>query len=126
MTNNIANINRAFYQEGNNNTAYRNFIFSLKSQKTRSEYIRSLHYYMAWLKMDVLRDDDNYDKLLHKDPKLITSDIIGFILYLKDNKKLSPATISACIAALRHFYNMNDMVDLKWKKINSIKGNTTT
>ena len=92
MTNNIANINRAFYQEGNNNTAYRNFIFSLKSQKTRSEYIRSLHYYMAWLKMDVLRDDDNYDKLLHKDPKLITSDIIGlyFISKITKNYLLQP------------------------------------
>lgn len=130
MTNNIANVNRAFYQEGNNITAYRNFTFSLKSKKTRSEYIRSLHYYMAWLKMDVLRgekDDDNdnnsnYDKLLHKDPRLITSDIIGFIIYLKDNKKLSPATISAYIAGLRHFYNINDMEDLKWKKINSFKG----
>jgi integrase len=73
---------------------------------------------MAWLKMDVLRDDDNYDKLLRKDPKLITSDIIGFILYIKDNKKLSPATISAYIAALRLFYNMNDMEDLKWRTNN--------
>jgi integrase len=121
MTNNIANINRAFYQEGSS-IAYGNFMHSLRSPKTRSEYVCSLHYYMAWLKMDVLRDDDNYDKLLRKDPKLITSDIIGFILYLKDNKKLSPATISAYIAALRHFYNMNDMEDLKWKKINSFKG----
>ena len=61
MTNNIANINRAFYQEGSS-IAYRNFMHSLRSPKTRSEYVRSLHYYMAWLKMDVLRDDDNYDK----------------------------------------------------------------
>jgi hypothetical protein len=41
-----------------------------------------LRYFMAWLKMDVLNDDNynNYEKLLHKDPKLITSDIIDFII----------------------------------------------
>jgi integrase len=104
--------------------AYRNFIHSLKSPKTRFEYIRSLRYYMAWLKLDVLSDNSSssYDKLLQKDPKLITSDIIEFIIYLKDRRKLSPATVTTYISAIRHFYDMNDIDQLKWKKINSFKG----
>jgi hypothetical protein len=112
-------------------SAYRNFIFSIKSPKTRLEYTCLLRYFMAWLKMDVLNDDNynNYEKLLHKDPKLITSDIIDFIIYLKYKKRLSPASVSSHIAALHHFYDMNDIGDqLKWKKINSFKGeyyNTT-
>jgi site-specific recombinase XerD len=103
---------------GSSSSAYRNFIHSLRSPKTRLEYLRSLRYYMDWLKMDV---DNDYDKLLQKDPKLIASDIIDFIIYLKDHKKLAPASVSSHIAALRHFYDFND-IDLKWKKINSFKG----
>ena len=43
------------------------------------------------------------------------------IIYCKDQKKLSPASINAYVAAVRHFYEMNN-IDLKWKKINSFKG----
>jgi heme oxygenase len=75
---------------------------------------------MAWLKLDVTAVD-NYEKLLQKDPKLIASDIIDFIIYLKDHKKLAPASVGSDIAALRHFYDFND-IDLRWKKINSFKG----
>ena len=102
----------------NNNTAYRNFIHSVPSPKTRREYLKSLRYYMSWLKVK----NDDYDSLLLKqDPKLIAADIINFIIYLKDRRKLALATIAARVAALHHFYDMND-IELKWKKINSFKG----
>ena len=71
---------------------------------------------MSWLSVY-----DNYDAMLQKDPRLIASDIIDFIIYLRNEKKLAPATINMQIAALRHFFEMND-VDLKWNKINSFKG----
>jgi integrase len=102
--------------------AYRNFIHSLKSPKTRADYLRSLGYYMSFLKVKLQEErNDSYEKLLQQDPKIIASDIIDFIIHLKDQKKVSPATVNSYVAAIRHFYDMNE-VDLKWKKINSFKG----
>ena len=98
-----------------NHIAYRNFVHSIKSPRTCIEYVRSLRIYMSWLSVY-----DNYDAMLQKDPRLIASDIIDFIIYLRNEKKLAPATINMQIAALHHFYEMND-VDLKWNKINSFK-----
>jgi hypothetical protein len=73
---------------------------------------------MNWL--SIVDDDDNYDTMLQKDPRLIASDIIDFIIYLRNEKKLAPASINIQIAALHHFYEMND-VELKWNKIKSFK-----
>jgi hypothetical protein len=51
----------------------------------------------------------DHDTILRKDPKLIASEIIDYIIYLKNEKKLAPATISTQIAAIHHFYEMNDI-----------------
>ena len=71
---------------------------------------------MNWLSIV----DDDYDTMLQKDPRLIASDIIDFMIFLRNEKKLAPASINIQIAALHHFYEMND-VELKWNKINSFK-----
>ena len=62
-----------------------------------------------------------YHKLLDKDPRLIQADIIDYILHLRNTKNLAPATITAYVAAVKHFYDINE-IELKWKKINSFKG----
>jgi integrase len=99
----------------NNDTIpYRNFIHSIKSPRTRKEYAKSLRFYMNWL---LIYD---YNTILQKDPRLIASDIIDFIIYLKNDRKLAPATINLHVAALHHFYEMND-VELRWSKIKSFK-----
>lgn len=98
-----------------NEIAYRNFIHSMKSARTRTDYTRSLKYYMNWLSVY------DYNAILQKDPKLIASDIIEFIVYLRDERTLAPGTINGMIAALHHFYEIND-VELKWNKINMFKG----
>jgi hypothetical protein len=59
----------------------------------------------------------DYDTILQKDPKLIASDIIEYVIYLQDEKKLAPATVNTQIGALHHFYEIND-VELKWSKTN--------
>jgi site-specific recombinase XerD len=106
----------------NNSLAYRNFVHSIKSPRTREGYIKSLRLYMNWLSLS--NDDDNdsgdYNTILQKDPRLIASDIIDYIIYLRNEKKLAPATVSKDVAALHHFYEMND-IELKWNKINSFK-----
>jgi hypothetical protein len=57
----------------NNNLAYRNFVHSIKSPRTRQEYIKSLRAYMNWLSLY------EYDTILQKDPRFIASDIIETI-----------------------------------------------
>src|SRR5919108_820891 len=53
--------------------------------------------------------------------KLIQSTIIGYILHLKEEKILSPQSLAISTAALKHFYDMNDVI-LNWKKINRFIG----
>ena len=67
----------------NHHIAYRNFVHSIKSPTTRKVYIRSLRVYMNWLSIY----DDNYDAMLQKDSRLIASDIIDFIIYLRNEDR---------------------------------------
>jgi integrase len=93
-----------------------NFVESLKSAKTKENYIHSVGYLQDFLK--VSRDD--YLSLLTGDPLLIQSRIIDFITCCK-SKGLAPATIHVNLAAVKHFYEMND-IELKWKKIHRYEG----
>lgn len=52
------------------------------------------------------------------------SEIIDYILYLKETKKLAPHTLYSYVNAVRHFFEMNDITDLNWKKISKFKGKT--
>jgi integrase len=64
-------------------------------------------------------NDNDYDKLLNKDVKLIQMDICDFITHFKSSHR--SAAISYYVAAINKFYSMND-VTLNWKKINSYRG----
>jgi integrase len=64
-------------------------------------------------------NDNDYDRLLDKDVKLIQMDICDFITLFKSSHK--SAAISYYVAAISKFYSMND-VTLNWKKINSYRG----
>jgi hypothetical protein len=73
--------------------------------------------------MDYLNiDKEDYDKLLTSDPRMIQSRIIGFILYCKDTRQLLSSMIRGNVADIKHFYEMNDVESLKWKKINAFQG----
>jgi integrase len=95
--------------------AFRNFSQTCRSPQTRHGYTVALHYFMDYLKTP----HTEYDKLLDKDPKLIQMDICDYVLHLKE-KQLSAATVSMYLAAVRKFYDMND-IGLHWKKIHSFK-----
>jgi integrase len=64
---------------------------------------------------------DDYDALVSADPKMIQSNVINFIVWCRNTKKLSPSSTKAHIAAVHKFYEMNDF-DLRWKKINNYQG----
>jgi integrase len=63
----------------------------------------------------------DYEELITKDVKVIQKNIIDFLIYCKEIYKLSPATIHSYLAAIKRFYDMNDIV-LNWKKIKAYQG----
>jgi integrase len=102
----------------NSNQYYRNFINSCKSEATKNDYRNCLGYFMDYLQLVPLQD---YDKLIEgRDVKIIQADIIDWITHLKDIEKKSPATINIYVAAVKHFYAMND-ITLNNRRINAFK-----
>ena len=94
---------------------YKNFISSLDSEVTKNGYRYSLRYFMRFLKID------NYNDLLKIEPAKLEGIIRDFIVNMRQDRKLSPSTVSVRIAAIAHFFEMND-VDLRWKKLKKFKG----
>lgn len=76
----------------------------------------ALRFFMDYLHLPY----DAYDKLLETEPKLIQMDICDFITHLRKSGH-SPASVSTYLAAIRKFYDMND-IDLHWRKIHSFEG----
>jgi integrase len=94
--------------------AYDNFINSIKSQVTRDRYVYCLKRYVKYLK-------EGGHHLLQQDAKIVESNIIKYVVWLKQDQKLSAITINLYLAAVLHFYAMNDVV-LNRKKISRYVG----
>jgi integrase len=67
------------------------------------------------------RKVENCDQLLEEDPKIIQSQLIDYIISLREENKLSATTINTKMSAIKKFYDTNDL-ELKWKKIKSYVG----
>ena len=101
----------------NSNQYYRNFINSCRSEATKRHYHESLGYFMKYMNIE----GEDYSRLIDgRDIKIIQADIIDWIMYMKDTVGLSPASINLYVAAVKHFYAMND-VTLNTKRINAFK-----
>jgi site-specific recombinase XerD len=94
--------------------AYHNFINTCRSAMTQKSYQKSLEYFMKFLKVD------NWDNLLELDPKIIQRNICDYIMFMR-SKDLAPKSIGLYVAAIRKFYDMNDIITLNWKKIHSFE-----
>ncbi len=92
--------------------AYNNFADTIKSQVTLKLYTYCITQFMKFLKVS---DMDNL-LVLAQDPKAIQQKIIDYISYLKKQKQLSAVSIGLYVAAIMHFYAMNDLT-LNRKKI---------
>jgi hypothetical protein len=80
--------------------AYRNFVCSARSVATKNSYTKALRLYM---KFKGLTD---CEELLKGEPKLIQSNIIEWLIHLKEVQNLSYASISLYCTALHHFYSI--------------------
>ena len=95
--------------------AYRNYIKLLRSAYTRYMYNVLLKSYMTYCKVSDINDLLNYE---NDNPKLIQSNIIDYLIELKEKRGLAFKSRCLYSTALHHFYDMND-ITLNWKKINS-------
>ena len=103
-------------------TVQRHFLNSLSSEVTRHVYARGLRFFCRFIKVE----ENNYDVLLEwiisRDKKSLESAVIDYILYLKEDKKLAPYSISTYLNPIRHFFKMNDIVSVNWGKVNKFQG----
>jgi site-specific recombinase XerD len=90
---------------------YRNFINSIRSPATLKSYNYSLKYFMRYCKTDI-------PGLLRGNPKTLEQQIIEFLVEMRQVQKLSYGIINTRLAAIKKFYEMNDIV-FNWKKISS-------
>jgi len=95
--------------------SYSNFIEAVHSPFTRYSYRNSLSLYMQYKKVD------SCDLLLQEDPRLAQQRLIDYIIYMREELKISAATINTRIAPIKKFYDTND-IELKWKRIKSYVG----
>ena len=94
---------------------YRYFIDSLASEATKKTYAHHLEQFCRYHKID------DCVKLVGLHPSMAEAQIIEYIGHLK-NKGNSFSSINVALAAILHFYLMNDDVTLNRKKISRFLG----
>ena len=99
---------------------YNNFIYSLKSEVTKEKYLKNLKYYMKILGIKTLRE------LVNKPQKIIESDIKEYLVYLRNQKKVSYLSAVLYLSPIRKFYYVNTDYQFKWDLITSYLGNDDT
>ena len=62
--------------------------------------------------------------MLTINPQMQEGLIRDYIIHLRREHNLSPATVSTYLAAITHFYEMNDAT-IKWKKLKNSKQSIT-
>ena len=106
-----------YYQMQSTVDPLKQFQNAIKSPRTRETYTLFLHIFRTHMKAP------DCDTLLQKySIKEMELEIIEYIMYLRDQRKVSPSTIRVHVAALKHFFDMNDFVGINWKKVSKYKG----
>ncbi len=87
----------------------------IASKFTKTSYANSLKNFMLYLKID------KYSDLVTMPHDRIYDSIKSYILFLRKNK-MSTRSITIKLYALKCFYDMNDIENIKWKKLKRFKG----
>ena len=96
-------------------SSYRNFIQAVHSPFSRQIYKDALKHFMSFRKVE------SCDQLLEGD---VQSYLIDYVIYLREERKVVANTIKVNLAALRKFYDTNDIDKIKWKKVKMYVGKT--
>jgi integrase len=95
--------------------AYHNMFNVLRSKETKNTYTSRFVAFLSYMKMQTP------EQLLLMDNMTAQKNIINYILYLKNEKKLSYSSLEGTCAPLKKFYSMNDVI-LNWDKIHAHLG----
>src|SRR6266516_4776032 len=79
---------------------YRNFIETMKNAATKKMYVFYFNKYREFVKEE---------NIIREDTKLIETQVIDYLVYLK-SKNLSHETITSNLSAIMRFYTMNDII----------------
>ena len=104
-----------------NKKYYNNFIYSYKTEVTRKNSISILKYYMKFLGVESLRE-----LIENKSQQIIESDIKAYLVYLRNQKKISHSAAVLYLSIVKKFYVVNTDYQLKWNLINMYLGNDDT
>jgi integrase len=99
--------------------AFSNFVNAINSPETREKYSYTFLKYTEYLNIE----RDNITSLLQKDVRVIQSDIIEYIMKMRE-EKYSYSTLKVMLASIFLFFDMNDII-LNKKKINRYLGEHT-
>lgn len=94
--------------------AYKNFVNSIDSEATKESYRKTFPYFMKFCQKT------SYDDMLVYDKTTLEGLVRDYIIHLRHDKRLAPASVSLYIAAICHFYEMND-VTINWRKLKKFK-----
>jgi integrase len=99
--------------------AYKNFINSVDSEATKKSYMVGLSLFMKYCKIE----EGDYDSVLMQSlhQNKLEDKIRDYIIYLKVVKQLSSNSVNLYMAAIAHFYSMNNVV-LNWRRLSKFKG----
>jgi integrase len=97
---------------------YLNFINSLRSKATIKAYRLTINHYMQFQRVS------NISSLLKQDNKAIEQQIISYLVDMRLNQKLSYSILALRLAAVKKFYEMNDVI-INWKKVSNYLGENT-
>ena len=107
-------------EQSNNNSDdlyFSNFVNALKSKATKAEYTTRLSYFM-----DFLGVKSYADLIENRDKKWIENNIKNFLVYLRNERKISYKTASHYLEAVKKFYYVNSDYEFKWKLIKMYLG----
>ena len=90
---------------------YRYFLDSIVAEATKKTYAHAMEQFCEYTK----NPDVSLLVAAGREPRLIEAQVIDYIVHLKD-KGLSFSRLNVVLAALFHFYTMND-ITLNRKKI---------
>ena len=94
---------------------YSNFIDSVASPFTKGTYASSLKQYMNFLQINKFSD------LVSMEQCRINENIKSYILHMKKSGR-STKSIRSLLNGIKSFYNMNDVENIRWKKLQKFIG----
>jgi site-specific recombinase XerD len=95
--------------------SYIQFVNALHSKKTKEKYTEFLNTFLTYA-------DIGCDEILQMEPKQVQSLLIQYIIDMRDRMKLAPNSMKVRLAAVKTFFQLNDLTGINWFKVKKYTG----